>query len=148
MKLGLKMVDVRILKIDSEMTTPHYAHEGDAAFDLRSAEEIIIPAKGRYTVKSGIKMAIPEGYFGLIKDRSGYAHKKGIHCLAGVIDSGYRGEVGVVMVNLGDEDFDITKDMRIAQMLILPVPKTNLILSEDLDDSVRNEGGFGSTGTH
>ena len=78
MKLGLKMVDVRILKIDSEMTTPHYAHEGDAAFDLRSAEEIIIPAKGRYTVKSGIKMAIPEGYFGLIKDRSGYAHKKGI----------------------------------------------------------------------
>lgn len=142
------MVDVRILKMYEDMTTPFYAHEGDAAFDLRSAEELVLKAGQRYTVKAGIKVAIPSGYFGLIKDRSGYAHKKGIHCLAGVIDSGYRGEIGVVMINLGNEDFEITKDMKIAQMLILPVVQANLVLSEDLEESARSEGGFGSTGTH
>lgn len=142
------MVDVRILKMYENMTTPFYAHEGDAAFDLRSAEELVLKAGQRYTVKAGIKVAIPSGYFGLIKDRSGYAHKKGIHCLAGVIDSGYRGEIGVVMINLGEEDFEITYDMKISQMLILPVVQANLILSEDLEESVRSEGGFGSTGTH
>ncbi len=142
------MVDVRILKMHEDMTTPHYAHEGDAAFDLRSAEELTLKAGQRYTVKSGIKVSIPEGYFGLIKDRSGYAHKKGIHCLAGVIDSGYRGEIGVVMINLGEEDFDITRDMKIAQMLIMPVAKANLIETDDLDESSRSEVGFGSTGRH
>lgn len=142
------MVDVRILKMYEDMTTPFYAHEGDAAFDLRSAEELVLKAGQRHTVKAGIKVAIPSGYFGLIKDRSGYAHKKGIHCLAGVIDSGYRGEIGVVMINLGEEDFEITYDMKISQMLILPVVQANLILSEDLEESARSEGGFGSTGTH
>lgn len=142
------MVDVTIVKLHEDMTTPHYAHLGDAAFDLRSAEELVLEPKARHTVKSGIKMAIPDGYFGLIKDRSGNAHKFGIHCLAGVIDSGYRGEVGVVMVNLGDEPFNITKDQKIAQMLIMPVPKVNIQMVEDLDDSVRGKGGFGSTGTH
>jgi dUTP pyrophosphatase len=142
------MVDVRILKLDDSMTTPFYAHEGDAAFDLRSSEVILLKPGQRYTVKTGIKLSIPKGYFGLIKDRSGYAHKNGIHCLAGVIDSGYRGEIGVVMINLGDDVFEITKDMKIAQMLILPVVQANLITVDDLDDSSRNKGGFGSTGTH
>ncbi len=142
------MVDVRIKKLHEDMTTPHYAHEGDAAFDLRSAEELVLNAGERHTVKAGIKAAIPNGYFGLIKDRSGYAHKKGIHCLAGVIDSGYRGEIGVVMMNLGKEAFEITKDMKIAQMLILPVAQANLIVSDDLEETKRSEGGFGSTGTH
>jgi dUTP pyrophosphatase len=142
------MVNVRILKLHEDMTTPHYAHEGDAAFDLRSSEELTLEPKQRYTVKAGFKMAIPDGYFGLIKDRSGNAHKFGIHCLAGVIDSGYRGEIGVVMVNLGDDPFVITRDQRIAQMIIMPVPKVKLEEVKDLDDSTRGEGGFGSTGTH
>ena len=142
------MVEVNIQKLDSEMTTPFYAHEGDAAFDLRSAEELVLEPKKRHTVKTGLKMAIPKGYFGLIKDRSGYAHKFGIHCLAGVIDAGYRGEIGVVMVNLGDEPFAIKKDMKISQMLIMPIPNMNLNLVDSLDDSVRGEGGFGSTGSH
>lgn len=142
------MVDVRILKMHEDMTTPFYAHEGDAAFDLRSAEELVLKAGERYTVKSGLKVAIPKGYFGLIKDRSGYAHKKGIHCLAGVIDSGYRGEIGIVMINLGNEDFEITKDMKVAQMLIMPVVQANLVETDNLDESSRSESGFGSTGTH
>ena len=142
------MVEVRILKLHEDMTTPHYAHVGDAAFDLRSAEELVLKPGQRYTVKSGIKVAIPNGYFGLIKDRSGYAHKKGIHCLAGVIDSGYRGEIGIVMINLGKQDFEITRDMKVAQMLIMPVAQANLVETDDLDDSSRSEGGFGSTGTH
>ena len=144
----IKIVDVRILKMHDDMTTPHYAHEDDAAFDLRSSEELVLGSKERHTVKAGIKMAIPDGHFGLIKDRSGYAHKFGIHCLAGVIDSGYRGEIGVVMVNLGEEPFGIKRDMKIAQMLIMPIPKVNLESVDNLDDSVRGEGGFGSTGTH
>ena len=85
---------------------------------------------------------------GLIKDRSGYAHKHGIHCLAGVIDSGYRGEIGVVMINLGDEPFEIKRDMKIAQMIILQNPEINLVEVESLDDTTRGHGGFGSTGKH
>jgi dUTP pyrophosphatase len=131
-----------------DMTTPHYAHDGDAAFDLRSAEELVLEPKQRHTTKTGIKVAIPEGYFGLIKDRSGYAHKHGIHCLAGVIDSGYRGEIGVVMINLGEEPFEIKKDMKIAQMMILENPKINLVEVKSLDDTNRGHGGFGSTGKH
>jgi len=142
------MVDVEVKKLHSEMTTPHYAHDGDAAFDLRSAEELVLEAGKRHTVKSGIQMSIPDGYFGLIKDRSGYAHKFGIHCLAGVIDSGYRGEVGVVMLNTGEEPFEIKFDQKIAQMIIMPIPKINLVEVEELDSSKRGEGGFGSTGTH
>ncbi len=142
------MVEVRVLKTDPELTTPHYAHTGDAAFDLRSCEELVLGPNERHTVKTGLKMDIPDGYFGLIKDRSGYAHKFGIHCLAGVIDSGYRGEIGVVMINLGDDAFEIKKDMKIAQMLILPVPEVTLNEVDSLDDSGRGEGGFGSTGHH
>jgi dUTP pyrophosphatase len=142
------MVDVRVKKLDSSMTTPHYAHQGDAGIDLRSSEEASIPAGHTRTVKTGTAMAIPEGYVGLVWDKSGYASKHSIHTLAGVIDSGYRGEIAVVLRNLGTEEFRITKDMKIAQILIQPVVRANLIESESLDDTSRGEGGFGSTGTH
>ena len=142
------VVDVRVVKLHEDMTTPHYAHPGDAGIDLRSAEEMVLKAGETKVVPAGIKMAIPEGYVGLVWDKSGHAAKRSIHTMAGVIDSGYRGEIGVVMKNLGNEDFQITKDMKIAQILIQPVVQANLIESNDLDDTNRGEGGFGSTGDH
>ncbi|MCM2325161.1 MAG: dUTP diphosphatase [Candidatus Woesearchaeota archaeon] len=140
------MVDVAILKMYPEMTTPHYAHEGDAGIDLRSSEETAILPGETKTVATGVKMAIPQGFVGLVWDKSGYASKNSIKTMAGVIDSGYRGEIKVVMINLGKEGFKITKDMKIAQILIQPVTRANLILKDNLDDTIRGEGGFGSTG--
>jgi dUTP pyrophosphatase len=132
----------------TDVELPSYAHKGDAAFDLRSSETKIINPKEKEIIKTGIKMAIPEGYVGLIWDRSGLAAKHAIHCLAGVIDSGYRGEIGVVLINLGKEPIEITKNMRIAQMLIQPTITANIQEVTTLDETKRNEGGFGSTGTH
>ena len=142
------MVDVSIQKLIPEMTTPHYAHEGDAGIDLRSAVDYILKAGETYTVPTGIKMAIPPDYVGLVWDKSGHAAKNSIHTMAGVVDSSYRGEIKIVMKNLGNNDFEIKKDMKIAQILIQPVARANLIEKESLEDTTRGEGGFGSTGNH
>ena len=142
------MVDVAIVKMHEWMTTPHYAHEGDAGLDLRAAEETVIQPGENKTVATGVKMAIPVGYVGLVWDKSGIASKNSIKTMAGVIDSGYRGEIKVVMINLGKTEFKITKDMKIAQILFQPVTRANLKLKDSLDDTARGEGGFGSTGTH
>lgn len=134
-------------QLDAEgIDPPHYAHEGDAGFDLRASEELTIPAGGRVMTPTGLRLAIPDGYVGLVWDRSGLAAKHGIHCLAGVIDSGYRGEVKVVLQNLGDKPFVVERGMRIAQMLIQPVAGANLTRVESLEETARGEGGFGSTG--
>ena len=138
---------LKIQKI-ADVEMPFYAHEGDAAFDLRAAEEYVLKPGQKIIVKTGLKMAIPSGHVGLIWDRSGLAAKNGVHVLAGVVDSGYRGEVGVVLKNLGEDDIEITKNMRIAQMLIQPVVTAEIEETESLDESKRGEGGFGSTGIH
>src|SRR3989344_1618312 len=106
---------VKIQRI-SDVDMVSYAKEGDAAFDLRSAEEGVIAPGEKKVIKTGLKMAIPQGHVGLVWDRSGLAAKHALHVLAGVIDSGYRGEVGVVLKNLGDAPVEITRNMRIAQM--------------------------------
>ena len=93
-------------------------------------------------------MAIPVGNVGLIWDRSGLASKNSIHALAGVVDSCYRGEIGIVLINLGKEDFKVEKGMRIAQMLIQPVVNANILEEGELDGTKRGDGGFGSTGVH
>ncbi len=140
------MVEVKIHMTDKTVDAPKYAKENDAAFDIRSSEEKVFRPGEKLIVKTGMRMAIPEGHVGLIWDRSGLAAKHSIHCLAGVIDAGYRGEVGVVMKNLGTEEFLIEKNMRIAQMLIQPVATAKLTEVDSLDDTDRSSGGFGSTG--
>ncbi len=142
------MVEVAIVKMDPSLTTPHYAHEGDAGIDLRSSVEYLLIPNETYAVPTGIKMSIPAGFVGLVWDKSGYAAKNSIKTMAGVIDSGYRGEIKVVMVNLGKDNFSITKDMKIAQILIQPVVRAKLVEKESLDETIRGEGGFGSTGKH
>jgi dUTP pyrophosphatase len=116
--------------------------------DLYSNEEAVLMPGEKRLVKIGTYMAIPKGHVGLIWDKSGHAAKNAIHVLAGVVDAGYRGEVCVVLKNLGDKEFAVTKHMKIAQMLIQPVVSAQIEEVKELDDTSRGEGGFGSTGTH
>lgn len=140
------MVEVRIHRLDKKVGMPSYAKRGDAAFDLRSSEQKAIKPGQKELFKTGLCIAVPEGYCGLIWDRSGLAAKHGIHCLAGVLDSGYRGEIVIVLHNLGKEEFLVEQNMRIAQMLIQPVETASIKEVEELDETERSSSGFGSTG--
>jgi dUTP pyrophosphatase len=140
------MMELTVQRIDKGIDLPSYAHPYDAAFDLRSSEDCTLSPGERRVIKTGLKVAIPSGYAGLVWDRSGLAAKNTLHVLAGVIDSGYRGELGVVMVNLGREPFTVERNMRIAQMLIQPVANPKIIEVDELSQTARSEGGFGSTG--
>ena len=138
---------LKVKKISPGARLPVYQHPGDAGMDLFAAEEVALDAGEVKAVPTGIKMAIPEGYVGLIWDKSGIS-LQGVHRLAGVVDAGYRGEVKVVMVNLGKESHVFKQGQKVAQMLIQPVPAVEIadVGEGDLDETARGEGGFGSTG--
>lgn len=138
-------MDLKVKKTHRDAKLPQYGHTGDAGLDLFSSIDFVLEKGQVEAIPSGIKMAIPDGFVGLIWDKSGVS-LKGVHRLAGVIDSGYRGEVKVVMVNLSDKPFAIQKGMKIAQMLVQPITMVRVVETEDLDDTSRGEGGFGSTG--
>ncbi len=139
-------MEIKIKKIDKEIELPVYAKEHDAALDLPSAEDGLIKAGETKTFKTGLAFQIPQGYVGLVWDRSGLAAKHSIHSMAGVIDAGYRGEVGIVLKNLGTEDFKVEKGMRIAQMVIQPVLNAKVSEVEELEETERGATGFGSSG--
>ena len=136
---------LRVKKIHPEARLPVYSHPGDAGLDLFSVVDDVLRAGEAKPIPTGIQMAIPEGYVGLIWDKSGIS-LQGVHRLAGVVDSGYRGEVRVVMANLGREPFVVRQGMKIAQLLIQPVQTVEVVEAEELDVTPRGEGGFGSTG--
>jgi dUTP pyrophosphatase len=138
---------LKIKRISVEAKLPIFQHPGDAGMDLFAAEETVLSAGEVKAVPTGIKMAIPEGYVGLIWDKSGIS-LQGVHRLAGVVDAGYRGEVKVVMVNLGKETYVFKQGQKVAQMLIQPVHAVEIadVGEGDLDETARGEGGFGSTG--
>lgn len=138
---------LRIKKIHPDAVLPRYSRQGDAGLDLHAVENVIIPPQERKLIATGIAMAIPSGYAGLIWDRSGMAAKHGITTLGGVIDSNYRGEWKVILHNLSTEPFTVEKGMRIAQLLIQPVQKKEIVEVEELDeDTERGTEGFGSSG--
>lgn len=138
-------MELKVKKMRADAKLPHYGHQGDAGLDLFSSIDIVLGKGQVEAIPTGIKVAIPEGHVGLIWDKSGVS-LKGVHRLAGVIDSGYRGEVRVVMINLSDGPFSIDKGMKIAQMLVQPVMMVDVVETDDLDDTARGNGGFGSTG--
>ncbi len=138
---------IRVQRIDKTLELPQFARKGDAAFDLRSAVDIVLPPMHKEIIPTGLKIAVPEGYAGLIWDRSGMAAKHSLTTMAGVLDSGYRGEIKIVMINLGKEAVQITKGMRVAQMLVQPVLNMEIEEVEELEETERGDGGFGSTGT-
>jgi dUTP pyrophosphatase len=129
---------------------PAYAHPGDAGADLIAAEAVTLKAGGgRARIRTGLRIAIPEGYAGFVLPRSGLAAKHGITCLntPGLVDSGYRGELMVVLINTDPTaDYDVQIGDRIAQLVIQRVEQAEFVAVDELDDHVRGEGGFGSTG--
>ena len=140
-------MELKIKRIHPEAKLPSYGHKGDAGLDLFSCADYVLGAGEVKAIQTGIKVAIPRGYVGLIWDKSGIS-LKGVHKLAGVVDAGYRGEVQVVMINLGNTPYEIKKGMKIAQMLVQPISEVEVIEAEDLDDTLRGEDGFGSTGLY
>lgn len=125
-----------------------YAHEGDAGADLRSVEDTIITPNSRILVHTGLHMAIPDGYVGMVCPRSGFALKHGVTVLnaPGIVDSGYRGEVGVILLNTSEQTVTVRKGDRIAQMVFVPYAHMAFEHVESLPETDRGEGGFGSTG--
>jgi len=127
---------------------PRKAHDDDAAFDLRSRVDIIIPSGKIMLVPTGVFMELPIGYEAQVRPRSGLALKHGITVLntPGTIDAGYRGEVGVILINAGENNFTIARGDRIAQMVIQQLTDVQLVSAEALSETARGAGGFGSTG--
>jgi len=140
-------MELKVKKIHADARLPRYGHHGDAGLDLYAVAGVTLEKGIVQPVPTGIKIAVPSGYVGLVWDKSGIS-LGGVHRLAGVIDSGYRGEVKVILINLGSQAFVIEKGMKIAQLLIQPVQQVVVRESRDLDETVRGENGFGSTGKY
>lgn len=141
-------VRIDVIRRDPDLPLPVYAREGDAGLDLLAAAPVTLPPGGRLLVPTGLRVAIPEGYAGLVLPRSGLALRSGVTVLnaPGLIDSGYRGEIGVLLVNHGPEPVTLSRGERIAQLVIQPVTRATLVEVRELEGSQRGSGGFGSTG--
>ena len=139
---------IKIKKLHEEAKLPSRASDSDAGYDLYSLKDGAICCHDSRTalIKTGISVAIPKGYYGRIAPRSGLALRDGIGVLGGVVDSGYRGEIGVILINSGSQDFDFYKGDRVAQLIIEKCHDIEWEECDNLDDSDRGEGGFGSTG--
>jgi dUTP pyrophosphatase len=142
-------MDIAAVRLDRELQLPVYAKPGDAGLDLRASEAASIAPGERRLVPTGLAVAIPEGHAGLVLPRSGLAMQKGLTVLnaPGLIDSGYRGELKVLLINHGAETAAIERGERIAQLVIQTVAQVRLVEVEHLPDSSRGAGGFGSTGS-
>ena len=141
------MVNIDVEVLDPKLV-PVYANIGDAGADLVASQAAVVPAKGRILVKTGLKLALPMGYVGLVHPRSGLALKHGITVLntPGTIDSGYRGEGGVILYNSTDSDFEVQIGDRIAQLVIQKYETGIFNIVDSLGETSRGDGGFGSTG--
>ena len=143
-------VDVVQLPHAADLPLPEYATAQSAAVDLLAAvtEDVVLTPGARTLIPTGLAIALPDGYEAQVRPRSGLALKNGITLLntPGTIDADYRGEIGVILANLGQEDFTVERGMRIAQMLIAPVTRLTWNAVSSLEESERGSGGFGSTG--
>ena len=139
-------IPVVVKKLNNTAKVPTKAHYSDAGFDLYSSVDTTIPSRSRTTVSTGIALQMPEGFAGLIWPRSGLSVKQGIDVLAGVVDSGYRGEIMVCLYNTSDEDVVIHTGDRIAQIIFQEVPHVVMEVHESLGSSQRGDNGVGSTG--
>jgi len=136
-----------IQKLDPFATLPSYSYEGDAGMDLFSLEDAEILPGAKVSLRTGIRVAIPAGYAGFIWDKSGLATKYGLKTMAGVIDSGYRGEVQVALCNLGQEPYRVERGSKVAQLVIKPIERAEILEGIIEDQTQRGERGFGSSGS-
>lgn len=143
------IIELPIKRLDPTVELPSYAYSGDAGLDLRANEDVTLQPYERKLVSTGLAIAIPEGYAGFLQPRSGMALKRGLSLVntPGLIDAHYRGELKVIAVNLdAHEPIHIERGERIAQLVIQKVPIVNLVEVEELDETDRGAGGFGSSG--
>lgn len=142
------MIKLGFKKINPDAILPVYAHPGDAGMDLYSVDNLIVAPGERALVHTGLVMNLPAGFEAQVRPRSGLALKNGITVLntPGTIDEGYRGEVGVILANFGDSPFTVSRGSKIAQMVVSPVTRVMPIEVDEVDDTERGAGGFGSTG--
>ncbi len=143
------MVKINIKLLDKSLPVPGYAHDGDAGLDLYSSIDCILKPYERKLVPTGVKMAIPAGYAGFVQPKSGLAIKKGLSLVntPGLIDSGYRGEIKVILINLDSRDeIQIKHGDKICQLVIQKIECAEIKITGDLEATKRGEGGFGSTG--
>lgn len=142
-------IEVKIKKLDRSIDLPRYAYEGDAGLDLRANETLDLAPFERRLISTGLAIAIPDGYAGFVQPRSGLAIKQGFTVLntPGLIDAHYRGELKIIVINLDDsQSIHIERGDRIAQLVIQKVPSVRLVEADELDQTDRGCGGFGSSG--
>ena len=139
---------LRFKRIHPDAVLPAYAHPSDAGMDVRSVADLVIPAGGRALVPTGLVAIIPPMYEIQVRPRSGLALKHGVTVLntPGTIDSGYRGEIGVILANFGDKDFSVAKGDKVAQLVFASVVQPEIEETDTIDETDRGAGGFGSTG--
>jgi len=139
---------LRVIRLVPEAVVPRNAHPGDAGLDLAASEAVELRPGERAAVATGLAVAIPDGYVGLVHPRSGLALDQGLTVInaPGTIDSGYRGEVRVLLVNLGHEPVSIAVGDRVAQLVIQAVARAEVVEVDELPTTPRGQGGFGSTG--
>lgn len=143
------MITIRLKLLDEGLPAPRYQHEGDAGFDLSSRLDLVLEPGERATIPTGIALAIPQGFAGFVLPRSGLASRHGIALVnsPGLIDSGYRGEIAVVIINTDKrEPFHIKRGDRIAQLVLQRIDEATVLQVDELDETSRGAGGFGSTG--
>lgn len=142
------MVEVKVKKLVPEAKIPKIEHEGDAGFDLYSTEDVILAPMERKLVGTGISISFDHGFEAQVRPKSGLAINHGITLLntPGTIDAGYRGEIKVIMANLGDKEYKVEKGKKICQVVFNKIETPKIKETEELEESVRGEGGFGSTG--
>ena len=141
---------IKVKKLADDAVVPDYAHPGDAGLDLYANEHVQLAPGASHMVKTGISIQLPAGTEGQVRPRSGLAAKHQVTLLnsPGTIDEGYRGEVRVILINHSKTPFIVEKGMKIAQMLVKPVHTVDVVEVDELTDTSRGEGGFGSTGMH
>ena len=139
---------LRFRKTHPDAVLPSYAHPSDSGMDVRSVDDLTIAPGKRALVHTGLVMLLPPMYEAQVRPRSGLALKSGVTVLntPGTIDSGYRGEVGVILANFGEADFQVKKGDKIAQIVIAPVTQPEIVETTEVDETDRGSGGFGSTG--
>lgn len=146
---NMTSLNISFQRLDKELSPPVAAHDGDAGFDLRTTVDISLRPGERATVPTGLAVAIPAGFAGLVLPRSGHARRSGVGVVngPGLIDSGYRGEIQVILINHGEEPVTFRRGDRIAQLMVVPVPDVVWTETARLDATSRGDSGFGSSGT-
>ena len=134
------------IKLSKDAQMPTYGSEGAAGLDLYTTEDVTLQPNERKLIKTGVSLEIPEGHFCYVMGRSGNTIKKGLHVALGLVDEDYRGEIGVMAFNQSNEPIEFKKGDRVAQMVIMPYPKVEFVEVNELSDTERGTGGYGSTG--